>query len=90
MLFIKNPIRGNFHTLHCHVLCNIYINIVVKTREFSENKVLNIVKLRAKTVKVTLISARCDTDSHTPMTTMTVGFVFISSDVGAIEIGGHT
>ena len=20
VLFIKNPIRGNFHTLHCHIL----------------------------------------------------------------------
>ena len=27
VLFINNPIRGNIHTLHCHVLCCIYICI---------------------------------------------------------------
>ena len=25
VLFVNNPIRGNFHTLHCHVLCYTYI-----------------------------------------------------------------
>ena len=32
----------------------VYIYIVVTTKEFSENKVINIVKRRALTVKVTL------------------------------------
>ena len=41
-----------------------YIYIVVTTKEFSENKVLNIVKRRAITVKVTHTSARCDTKFH--------------------------
>ena len=42
----------------------IYIYIVATTKEFSENKVLNIVRRRAITVKVTLTSARCDTVFH--------------------------
>ena len=28
VLFMNNPIRGNIHMLHCHVLCYIYIYIV--------------------------------------------------------------
>ena len=41
-----------------------YIYILVTTKEFSENKVLNIVKRRAITNKLTLTSARCDTVFH--------------------------
>ena len=54
VLFINNPICGNFHMFHCHVLCYIYLYIyiyvcvvciVVKTAKFCESKVLNIICL---------------------------------------------
>ena len=52
----------NYFVLYIYIY--IYIYTVATTKEFSENKVLNIVKRRAITVKVTLTSARCDTVFH--------------------------
>ena len=64
VLFLVNQLALSHYNIHLRIVAYVYIYIVVTTKEFSENKVLNIVKRRAMTVKVTLTSARCDTVFH--------------------------